>query len=467
MRRGRRGLIRRGLAGALAVLLAGPLPALADPAPAVTLTLPQARAVIRDAAARGDLALVRLLARGLEAGGAADGQVRFHLARAELQAGHGGAALDAARGAYRAAETDEQRFQSAQVAARAAHVSGRPTTAQLWLRRTYEHAGDDETRDAIARDYRVLRAINPLQFRLALGVQPSSNLNNGSGSRLNYIDGVPVVGVLSPTAQALSGVEYSADVALGYRLGALHKDRRITAVGRLYTRQVRLSDAARALAPMAENGDFAYTIAQAGVRGQFRAGPGAGYGLGLVAGQSWYGGDRYFHFARAEAEWDRRLDEATELGLSGYLEHRLYDGRPVTEDIAQIGLGLTRVLPGGSTLRARLTLQSSDLTGTTRDSRGASARLDWRPAEPLGPVSLSLGLMASFADHPDYQVGFIAVPGGRQDRALGAEMRLSLDRLDYAGFVPTLDLGVQRTRSNVSRFETEDVSLGLGIRSAF
>jgi len=462
----------RGLAGAAALALGlalapAPVVRAQAEAPAVTLTLPQVRSAIAAAAARGDAGLVRLLARGLDAAGQADGEVYFLWAQAEAAAGAPAPALDAAGEAYRRADTGRQRYQAAQLAARSAFAAGQPTTAQLWLRRTYEHAEGDKTREAIARDYRMLRAINPLSFRLNLGASPSSNVNNGAGSRLNYIDGVPAVGVLSPTAQALSGVEYTADLAFGYRLGALSRDRKITAVGRVYTRQVRLSEESRTLAPSAENGDFAHVLVQGGIRGQFRLGDDMVTGGGLVAGQSWYGGENYYHFARAEAEWSRDLTAATAIGVSGYFERRLYDNRPTTEAVAQLGLGLTQVLPGGSRLRARLTFQNANLTGTTRDNHAVSARLDWTPADPIGPVSLSLGVSANYSDHPDYQVGFISVPGGRQDTSYGADIRMSFDRLDYAGFVPVLDIGLSRTESNVSRFETEEVSVGFGIRSAF
>lgn len=457
--------------GRLALLLAlvAPAPALhAQPAgESVTLTLPQVRAAIVAAAARGDRRTVRLLAEGLAGTGKADGQVYYLWAEAEAAAGGHARALEAAKQAYRLAGTDQQRFQAAQVAARAAHDGGQTTTAQLWLRRTYEHAGDARTRDAIARDYRTLRAINPLQFRLSFGISPSSNVNNGSESRLNFIDGVPVVGVLSPEAQALSGIETTADLAVGYRLGAPQPTRQITAVARLFTRQVRLSEEARERAPAAGNGDFAFSLAQAGLRAQFAPAAGRRIGAGLVAGQSWYGGARYYKFGRLEGEWSQTLAPATRLGVAGYAEKRFHDKSALTEEIAQIGLSLGHVLPSGGVLRGRVTAQNDNTTGRSRDNHALSVALDWTPARALGPVSLSFGISASYTDFPDYRVGFIAVPGGRQDRTVAAEITVDFDRVDYAGFIPTMDIGLRRTRSNVSRFDTEEITLGLGIRSAF
>ncbi|WP_375691106.1 hypothetical protein [Pseudooceanicola sp. LIPI14-2-Ac024] len=467
---------RPRLGRALAVLglclagLAGPAPAPRaqdTPETSVTLTVPQVRAAIAAAAQRGDGRIVRILARGLAESGKADGQTYFLWAAAEEREGDPSVALDAARQAYRLAGSDRQRFQAAQIASRAAFAAEQPTTAQLWLRRTYQHTDDDAARAAIAEDYRVLRAINPLSFQLTFGISPTSNVNNGADSRLNFIDGVPVVGILSPTAQALSGVELTGDLSLGYRLGELRRDRRITAIGRLYTRQVRLSDEARALAPTAENGDFAYTVVQAGVRAQFAREGGQRHGLGLVGGQSWYGGPKYFRFGRVEGDWSTRVAPGTRAGIAGYFEGRRYDATGTSEDIAQIALVLSHELPAGSQLRGRLALQNTDATGMTRDNHAASLGLEWRPAGPVGPVSLSFGVSASYADHPNYQVGFIAVPGGRQDKTVAAEVTVHFDRADYAGFIPTLDVGVRRTTSNVSRFDTREMTVGFGIRSAF
>lgn len=465
--RAARGLRRLCLALGLAVAPALSVCAQDTAAPGVELTLAQARAAMAQAVKRGDLRTARVLGYGLARSGAADGQVYYLLADIELKSGRPDVAFDAARAAYRLSGTPVQRFQAAQLAARAAFNAGQPTMAQLWLRRTYQAAPDEAARKAIARDFQILRAVNPFNFRLAFGASPSSNVNNGSVSEFNIIDGVPVVGLLSPTAQALSGLEYFGDVQLSYRLGALRRDRRVTAEARFYHKGVRLSAEARDAAPTAKNGDFAYTLAEAGLRARFQSETGGAWGGGLMAGQSWYGGARYFHFARAEAQWSRPIGENTGLSVAGYFERRLYDANPTQEKVAQVGVGLTHILPGGSTLGARLSYRINDLTGITRDARALTARLTWTPAEPIGPVSVTFGLNAAYEDYPDYQIGFIAVPGGRQDTTIGADVSVRFDRLDYAGFVPTLNVSARRTSSNVSRFETEELSVGFGIRSAF
>ncbi|WP_301066274.1 hypothetical protein [Pseudooceanicola sp.] len=463
-----RRLQSRGRAIALALGLALPGTLAAQPAQtSVTLTLPQARAAALAAAQHGDAETVRLLTFGLKQAGAADGQMHYLLARAEMDLGRPVPALDAARTSYRLAGSKRQRFDAAQLAAAAAQAAGRSTTAQLWLRRVYQNTDNPADRKAIARDYRILRAINPFSFQMAASVAPSSNVNNGSGSQFNIIDGVPLVGVLSPTAQALSGLVYSADLSLGYRLGELRKDRRLTAVARLYTKQVHLSDSARAKAPTARDSDFALILAEAGLRLATSAEDGTRLGGGLIAGQSWYGGSRYFGFFRGEASWSRRLGQSTGIGVAGYFERRDYDASPTTENLAQIGLWASQALPDGSQLGLRLTYVNSNLTGKTRDSHSLSARLDWSPEEKIGPAHLTLGVNASYANYPDYMVGFIVVPGGRQDKTIGVHARAVFDDFGYAGFVPTMDIGLSRTTSNVSRFETRTFSVGFGIRSAF
>ena len=69
--------------------------------------------------------------------------------------------------------------------------------------------------------------------------------------------------------------------------------------------------------------------------------------------------------------------------------------------------------------------------------------------------------------YPDYRILFWSVPGGREDTRSSAEVNVSFDRLGYMGFTPTLKLSSERTLSNVSRFETDELSVSLGLRTAF
>lgn len=78
---------------------------------------------------------------------------------------------------------------------------------------------------------------------------------------------------------------------------------------------------------------------------------------------------------------------------------------------------------------------------------------------------MSIG--GSLGDYYDYQVGPFIVPGGREDRTLFGSADFIFEQLDYAGFVPSLKIQAQKTRSNVSRFETNEMSVSLGFVSRF
>ena len=85
----------------------------------------------------------------------------------------------------------------------------------------------------------------------------------------------------------------------------------------------------------------------------------------------------------------------------------------------------------------------------------------------MGPVKLDLALTLGYSDYPNYQSGFIVVPGGRQDKSIYADVNLMFENWDYAGFAPSLRIRAGRTSSNDSRFQTRELSIGLGIQSKF
>ena len=75
------------------------------PEEGVRLTLPQAQAAMRNAAAAGNARAVMLLGRSLVQGGAADGQVHYLLSQAELTLNQPDPALRNAALAYQMART--------------------------------------------------------------------------------------------------------------------------------------------------------------------------------------------------------------------------------------------------------------------------------------------------------------------------------------------------------------------------
>lgn len=432
----------------------------------LSFSLPQARAAMHRSGREGNIALARQLALAVIEANPEDGEAQYVLAQSARRLNRPAEAYRAATAAYRLAETDLQRFQSAQIAATTAYETSRLTMAQLWLRRGHDAAPTDASRTAIARDFRRLRRINPLLLELSFHFSPSSNVNNGSDDSLNYIDGVPLVGLLSPSAQALSGLEYGSDLRGRYRLTPPGTRTELSLHGRYYLRKVRLSSEAREAAPTARNGDFAFSVAEMALRGRHALGERSVASLGLAIGRAWYGGEPNFDFGRLEAGWQVAAGERTRLGLRGFGELRR-DTADRDSQVLQASVFASHFTPTLGTFTTTLSLRDHESVLSIYSSRSVSARVEWQPAKQVGPVTLDLALEGTYSDYPDFRVGIISVPGGRQDRSLAASMNLGFPDVSYRGFIPELTVAASRTRSNVSRFDTTELSLGLGIRSAF
>ncbi|MEM8579092.1 MAG: hypothetical protein AAGF60_14680, partial [Pseudomonadota bacterium] len=286
------------------------------------LTLNQARQMAQVALAHGDAALAWRLAEGLLAADPDDAGAHFIMAQAASVAGAHAQARKSAARAYRSTDAPRARLQAAQLAARAAWDEERPTLTQLWLRRAATNASTDGDVTRIAQDYGAVRRVNPLSFRLAGSLRPSSNVNNGADTALQTVDGIPTEGSLNGAAQALSGTVGTLDLSLSYRIAASQNSQ--TRLGtRLYTRQVRLSGEAQALAPTARNADFASTYADISLWHDFALGAdGNTAGVGLTAGRAWSGGSASYDFGKLSARRSIRLSEATRLGFHTSVEAR-------------------------------------------------------------------------------------------------------------------------------------------------
>lgn len=435
------------------------------------LSLDQARALALDALKSGDPGLADQVARGLLLANAKDPFAYYVIATAQARLDNPDMARQAAARAYRYSETDLDRFRSAQLAARMAYVANRPTIAQLWLRRSAVHAPDERAEQVVARDYRVLRAENPWAFRLRTDMRPSSNVNKGADSALQIIDGVPVTGWLSGSAQALSGLIGSVDVATSYRFRQSRSDATSLA-GRLYVQKVALSSEAKATAPTARNSDYASTFAELSLRHAFRAGPedrGGSAEIDLATGESWWGGSRSFRYVRLSGTRVWRFENGILLSASALAENR-FMARYRVNDASILGLGaeLRQPLRNGDRLTWTVALRDTDALHPNGTYRSASMRVDYSFGKPVGPARLSAGVVLGYSDYPEFwSAGFIKVPGGRQDQSIYGDIDLLFADYDYAGFAPMLRLRAGRKTSNDSRYSMRELSLSFSIESKF
>jgi hypothetical protein len=470
------GLIRNIKTAVLVALLFLPLavtgqtptdaPATAD-RPVPQLTLPQARALAIDALRREEPVLAYRLAEGLLQADAQSSFAYYTLAQAQKQMDQPTEARRSAAKAYRFADKSLHRFEAARLAAGLAYAEERPTLAQLWVRRAAQNAPNTETETQLGRDYARLRAENPLSFSLQGGIRPSNNVNNGSDMAVQIIDGLPYIGTLNGAAQALSGVVGHLDAQLGYRVRQ-SKRQQTSVTARLYVRRVALSDASKRLAPTVSNADYGSTFAEVGLRHRFALGQkGESGDLGLAFGQLWSASDKSYDFARLDGGRNWRRGKRTRLTLDGSFEmrasaHNAFFDSQILGAVA----GVQHLLEGGDKLGLTLNLRNTTSDFFNARSTSATLRASYAFGKQVGPAKVSAGLTAGYADYPDFAALF-AVPGGRQDRSVYADVDFFFPDIDYAGFAPNLRISAGRTSSNVSRYETRQLSVSLGIRSKF
>ena len=433
----------------------------------ITLSVPQVRSLAIEAARSNQPRAVLQLGGGLLKADPRDPMAHYLIAGAQGQLGQPGAGRKSARLAYRFADTRMHRFEAAEMAARLAWAEERPTLTQLWLRRAVQNAPSPAIEAQLGKDYARVRAQNPLSFALRAGLRPSSNVNNGADTALQIVEGVPVTGVLSGSAQALSGLIATSDLSLGYRIAGSARSQ--TMIGaRLYLQRVALSDKAKALAPESRNRDFGYTYSEVSLDHATLLGTsGNSARMGAAVGQMWSAGTRSYDFARLTGGHSWRLDAATQVYLSGSLEQRDM-ARAGASDSTHIGLtgGVSRQLEDGDRLSFSLSLQKVDSDFVNARSVTASLRASYAFAEQVGPAQITAGLVIGHSDFSDYVV-FVPVPGGRQDTSIYGDVNLMFPDYDYMGFAPTLRVRTGRKSSNVSRFDTRELSVSLGIESKF
>lgn len=470
MRRARLLLTALLLAPGLA-LAGGPAPAAAQTAPEAAAlhvtSLAEARRASLAAVSAGRIDLALALADAVLQVKPEDSFSHLVRATALLRDGQPQAAAPAARLAYRHADTARQKHESARIAALAAAQRDRFLLSQVWMRRAVQAAEDPATRARSIREFRQVSRAARTDLSFGLSVAPSNNVNNGASSRVVEIDGIAITGRLSDDALALPGTVMRASAGLKYRLHAT--ERSLTrATAALAITRVRLDAEARTIAPGARDTDYADTWAEAGLEHSRILAPGlllqAEAGLGRV----WSAGARAHDLARAGLTLGYAVSgrDRLTLGTSWQGQLDFADGR-ADVGTGALSLGWSRALSGGDRLSLGLSLRAARSDNPQARQTGRALSLGYTRAEPLGPLTVSGRLTLAEAQYPDYAVALFAVPGGRQDTTLSAEVNFGVTPLEYMGFIPTVTLSGQRTRSNVSRFETEELSLSVGFRSSF
>lgn len=446
------------------------------------LTLDQGRMLAMHALKTGKPQLTLQLSEALLRADPKDPLAHLLQAAAFAKLNDARAARKSAVRAYRFSSTSIDKFQAAQMASRLALVSGSPTLSQVWLRRTAIHAPDQKSKELIAKDYQTLRRINPWAFRIRAGVKPSSNVNNGSDTTLEIIDGTPSLGSrFGPRSVALSGVIGTLDLGASRRLR--QSEHSLTTLsGRLYIQRVALSSSAKNLAAalaaaagttVPSNSEFGSTYAELSLRHAFAVGPEQEKGsasVGLTTGTSWYGEKKNYNLAKVSGSRSWQFPSGTGLVIDGVVEER-FDARSTSYTATVLGFGasLSHKLENGDKLKLTLGFRDTDSGHVNSSYSTGLVRVGYDFGKSIGPARFSTGLILGYSDYPVYLAGFPVTPlaNGRQDKSIYADVSVFFEKYDYAGFAPILRLRTGRKTSNHSRFETREFSLSVGVESKF
>lgn len=459
-------LIRNGLAAAFVCLLGSSLFA-----QTFELSLDEGRVAARQAALQGQFVLARDFALALRDANPDDRTALIVLAAVQPQLGQAREGRRAGARAFRLSQSNDERYEAARLTALAAANEERYTLSQIWLRRAAINAPDDGALAQTQRDFRAVRNLNPWTVRLGFSITPSSNVNGGTDSEFNIIDGVtnpdgtPLVGVFSGAARALPGTIGVADVRLAYAVSR-SAQQRTTLNARGYARAVWLNGEARTIAPTSSNSDFASQILEFSLDHTRRAGVGNLSAQALM-GASWFGGDLSRTYARARLGYAIPVGERTRLSLNAtYAQFDLNTTFPRTNHERSVSTALSHITQSGNRVTAALSYTEQSSVQPNERYETVTGQVTYAWADPIGPIQLSVAAGISQSDYADYTI-LVPVPGGRQDTRIFGSISAAFPDIDYAGFVPLVTLGVQDTRSNVSRFQRDEYSLNIGVRSSF
>lgn len=429
------------------------------------LQLDQARKVALNALRSGQPRLAFAISEGLVEADPKDGHALYIKAKALGQMRDYDQARKTAAQAYRVANTDLQHYESATLAAQLSFAEARMTHSQVWLRRAAHYAPDDVLRNASIAAFREVRNQNPLSFQLSFSVSPSDNVNNGSNTPFNVIDGVPIApGNLSASARAISGWAANLSAAGAYRFRETDTtETRI--VGRAFLRHVEFNEPVLNLS----SSDLAAQRVQLGLAHIWAPDIDGFWRFDANGGRAWFGQEPFFNFASVSAQRVQRVTDNLRLSFSGGLEHQTDLDAPKFDATVWSGIAsMTYVMTGGSRITGSVLYRDVVTDEANRDSEQWTGTVRYTHGKNIGPAEISVEIGRSVLDFSQYGFGqLFVVPGGRTDKSWFGAISASFTSASYMGFIPVVTLRSEQSRSNVSRFDVDQTGISVGIRSEF
>ena len=448
-----------------------PLPASGEEGAAEqSLTLDEARDVAQGAVLAGQPALARAIAMRLVEVDPNDARAWLILSASATAMGDTAEGRRAGSRAWIAAGRKPEglppalRYDIARHTAHAAWQDGRLLAAQMWLRRATDEAPDEVEYERTVADFREIRRQNPTRLAFSLSISPSNNLNGGSSSAWLTIDDWFYVGPQSGASLALSGVRTVMQARLDHALPADANGQTVLGL-RAFGAYHDLSSEAQALAPGLSGKFLNVTLVEGTVMRQTRW-PGSDWPVSVTLGLGhvWEAGESAGPSVRLEAETPLRIRENSWVKTSALSEwNRRPDG-----NLTSLGLALEGqwTLPQG-TLSWVAAYRNGDAPDVNRQYSALSGEISYEPPRPIGDVRLRGSLIAGIKDYPAYMLGPFGVTDGREDETLGIALDIMPVKFGMMGYVPRLTLNAQATDSNISRFETRQIGVSLGIESQF
>lgn len=365
----------------------------------------------------------------------------------------------AARQAWSLARDQGARYQAATSVAQALSLQGHRTAAQYWLRQAVQNAPSGAAQAQALQDFNYVRAQNPLRLQVSASVRPSDNVNGGARDPLFDYHGIPFI--LSGDALALSGLAYGLGVSGSYKLGETATAERFLTFG-ASQQGVVLSEAARAQAPKAQNGDYGLSHLELGLQRKAVGSFGA-LTSELTAGHTWYAGENLSNSLEASVELGRPVGSA--LGtIGGSLTRQIRLDRSLSSSTeAEISAHLSKAGAKGDTWLGNLSLSRIVSGDIGIDHAEASLGLGWQGSHPVAGVSLGAAISVRVSDYAASPYRAL----GRQDVHWQASVQATVNKMTYLGFAPVLSLDVARNDSNVALYDTQTLGLSLSIASRF
>jgi len=382
----------------------------------------------------------------------------FSLVFSTLSIAHADTSSDNAN-SFRAVGTD---FSDSLANATLQLDAGRPTLAQWWLRRAYEHAPDQSSRQDIRALYRDVQRRNPFSLSLNFSFSPSSNVNNGNDNDIVWLGGLPFQ--IDIRERSYSGYRAELSVLAAYRLSESSSHRSDIMIDAFHRRVWLLDEDRLADEVDVKGSDFNFTSVSVGTRTLFNTWDGfTPAEVRWSVGQTWYGGEDLSYWGELSANQGFILSQNTLLRGAASLRRISRQDTSMNNSMRRIlSFGFLHEFRSGNFSSIDLIYEktSSESAAVDSDSVAVAAGIQ---ISDIGNVRPSLKLTFESRYFDQWQ----ASDGHRIDNSILASASMDLVNFDFYGFSPQVILGYRSTNSNVSIYSKNEGTIGLAIKSSF